>query len=600
MDGNHKNYFLKIKCITHKIRTNVLIVVIMFLFFLFYFFKLGILNISVNVKEIINIIISFIYDALLFMSKTHHFMFFVTLSVYIFFKYYYCDFIKLSKKDEDIKNNYYYLLYFILLILVIIFYNYCNKNTFYLVFLIIEIILTYILICNVIETKKIAFISDYFIKATASEKQGIKDAKRTFLFIYLLILGLLFMISVDYTKMHLSSNSRRILYMIYSRKEFRIVRIFYRNAIEKLIKSGMYTTILEFASMFITFMGFIMGFLTESIYSINIHMLLNWECNQFKLFYYRLVTVGIVIISFFLSESKYTFSILYLDIYLIWIILYNLYLISSITVSSSLPRILCKRINKDIKEINYLKSMNKNSLQRDKSFKTVYVYWYGKTIFMPLTLLLNYVDVSKKDSYQVILNTFNNYCFITDLGKLDDNDKGSLIYCVYDLFETYLSKIEIKKNIEKIDKEFIVNFIKIIYDHSILFRINNSDNLLLDCLFNAIMIQVYERLGMEAIINIYEFFSYYKHENENNKRNVMFGRLFRNFILLCIIYNKSLKELIDFMKAINQQDREEILIRKVDFDNEQAQIIGCFFFLNLKIIENSDIKLYFDLIRKGI
>lgn len=285
-------------------------------------------------------------------------------------------------------------------------------NFIHFFLIVIELFLLYKIIIDIVSKQNYNFLKN-IITLTLTDTLGEKVSTNMIRNVYLICIFFIFLLSVDYTIImnDLNYGQIDIFKKLSDNDNFFIINKFINHVIRQSSKSIMYDTIIQMSSVFITFMGFILSFLTGSIYSINIHTIICWECNQFKLFYHRIVTIMIVIISFFVSSTKYTITIIFLDVYLIWIIIYNIYVISSISLYFNFVNIVVRRIEEDL--INICKIINKSVREsitnQTTQFYENYMHIYGKYVFLPMNLLVHHIKKNKDEFYQLSTNILSKY-----------------------------------------------------------------------------------------------------------------------------------------------------------------------------------------------
>lgn len=418
------------------------------------------------IRELKNIAIVFCMKLVKNLPKMFFYFYVLVFAGWSLFHLFY--FIK-NKDYKHIGNNegYHTFCYTIFALFIVIFHLYVELVWFLFGLFFIELIFSFQLIKTLIFSDKIE------LKNILILDNNNQNEKNRFIslysIIYLLIIIFIIFISIDYTLVNLTNGQKKILIDLFLDDRFFVIGKLILHVKDLSSKELMYNTILQLSSVFITFMGFIMGFLSQSIYSINIHMIINWKYNQIMMLYYRMSTIVIVILSFFISNSRYTFTMLYLDIYMIWIILYNLYIISSIFFQSSLTNIFYKRVILDMESIRVICDKVETNLALDKNtfFYQEYLKCNGKSIFLPLSLLMQHINVNKDEGYQMILVTLTK-----TIVSLPFEIKENIILIVFVLERMILSFFDnIEKNIngqciiDDIDIMFLIDILNIINEN---------------------------------------------------------------------------------------------------------------------------------------
>ena len=334
--------------------------------------------------------------------------------------------------------------------------------------IVIELFLLYKIIIDIVSKQNYNFLKN-IITLTLTDTLGEKVSTSMIRNVYLICIFFIFLLSVDYTIIMNDLNYEQIdiFKKLSDNDNFFIINKFINHVIRQSSKSIMYDTIIQMSSVFITFMGFILSFLTGSIYSINIHTIICWECNQFKLFYHRIVTIMIVIISFFVSSTKYTITIVFLDVYLIWIIIYNIYVISSISLYFNFVNIVVRRIEEDL--INICKIINESVKEgitnQTTQFYENYMHIYGKYVFLPMNLLVHHIKKNKDEFYQLSTNILSKY-FLSREKISRDSFKG-ICFVIDEWSSAYFEQLKDDKGkviLNERDNHFIFSILTITKD----------------------------------------------------------------------------------------------------------------------------------------
>lgn len=238
-----------------------------------------------------------------------------------------------------------------------------------------------------------------------------------------------------------------------NKEQYEFIKIFFKNdglfVLNKIIfrigddeKGMLFSAIIQLSSLFITFVGFIISFINQKIYSINIHMIICWKCNSFKLIYHRMATLIIFMLSFFILNSNYLLSIIFVDLYLIWIVVFNIYLVSSVCLHINFDSVIVEQMIQDTKiikeNLNYV--LKRVKINRSKKFFDEYLYNYGKSIFLPMNLLNAHRKENKEEYYQLSCQCLSKYIsFINNDcdNEIVDSYEKSIMFIMYKWIDDY-------------------------------------------------------------------------------------------------------------------------------------------------------------------
>lgn len=292
-------------------------------------------------------------------------------------------------------------------------------SAFFIIFIeIMTIICLYKVFIRLVHLEVFELINNSLIDCNYSNDSKGKDYHETnkLLFsIFAVMILFVLCLSVDKAFLVTKLNKDQIEFvkLIFQNDHLFILnKIFFRIGEDE--KGMLFSAIIQLSSLFITFVGYIIGFINENIYSINIHMILCWKCSAFKMIYHRMATLLIFVLSFFILNSNYLTSIIFVDLYLIWIIVYNVYLVSSICLHVDLDTVIANQMLKDTEEVKKMLRYvsHKSSMKISKRFSDEYLNYYGKSIFLPMNLLNAHRDVNKEEYYQLAYQCFNKYILL--------------------------------------------------------------------------------------------------------------------------------------------------------------------------------------------
>lgn len=276
-----------------------------------------------------------------------------------------------------------------------------------------------------------------------NDLKNYRVADKTLFMIFMIIILFILCLSID----------KAFLVTKLNKEQYEFIKIFFKNdglfVLNKIIfrigddeKGMLFSAIIQLSSLFITFVGFIISFINQKIYSINIHMIICWKCNSFKLIYHRIATLIIFMLSFFILNSNYLLSIIFVDLYLIWIVVFNIYLVSSVCLHINFDSVIVEQMIQDTKiikeNLNYV--LKRVKINRSKKFFDEYLYNYGKSIFLPMNLLNAHRKENKEEYYQLSCQCLSKYIsFINNDcdNEIVDSYEKSIMFIMYKWIDDY-------------------------------------------------------------------------------------------------------------------------------------------------------------------
>lgn len=276
-----------------------------------------------------------------------------------------------------------------------------------------------------------------------NDLKNYRVADKTLFMIFMIIILFILCLSID----------KAFLVTKLNKEQYEFIKIFFKNdglfVLNKIIfrigddeKGMLFSAIIQLSSLFITFVGFIISFINQKIYSINIHMIICWKCNSFKLIYHRMATLIIFMLSFFILNSNYLLSIIFVDLYLIWIVVFNIYLVSSVCLHINFDSVIVEQMIQDTKiikeNLNYV--LKRVKINRSKKFFDEYLYNYGKSIFLPMNLLNAHRKENKEEYYQLSCQCLSKYIsFINNDcdNEIVDSYEKSIMFIMYKWIDDY-------------------------------------------------------------------------------------------------------------------------------------------------------------------
>ena len=91
---------------------------------------------------------------------------------------------------------------------------------------------------------------------------------------------------------------------------------------------------------------------------------------------------------------------------MIWIVVFNIYLVSSVCLHINFDSVIVEQMIQDTKiikeNLNYV--LKRVKINRSKKFFDEYLYNYGKSIFLPMNLLNAHRKENKEEYYQLLVN----------------------------------------------------------------------------------------------------------------------------------------------------------------------------------------------------
>lgn len=276
-----------------------------------------------------------------------------------------------------------------------------------------------------------------------NDLKNYRVADKTLFMIFMIIILFILCLSID----------KAFLVTKLNKEQYEFIKIIFENdglfVLNKIIfrigddeKGMLFSAIIQLSSLFITFVGFIISFINQKIYSINIHMIICWKCNSFKLIYHRMATLIIFMLSFFILNSNYLLSIIFVDLYLIWIVVFNIYLVSSVCLHINFDSVIVEQMIQDTKiikeNLNYV--LKRVKINRSKKFFDEYLYNYGKSIFLPMNLLNAHRKENKEEYYQLSCQCLSKYIsFINNDcdNEIVDSYEKSIMFIMYKWIDDY-------------------------------------------------------------------------------------------------------------------------------------------------------------------
>ena len=276
-----------------------------------------------------------------------------------------------------------------------------------------------------------------------NDLKNYRVADKTLFMIFTIIILFILCLSID----------KAFLVTKLNKEQYKFIKSIFENdglfVLNKIIfrigddeKGMLFSAIIQLSSLFITFVGFIISFINQTIYSINIHMIICWKCNSFKMIYHRMATLVIFMLSFFILNSNYLLSIIFVDLYLIWIVIFNIYLVSSVCLHINFDSVIVEQMIKDTKiikeSIDYV--LKKVKINRSKNFFDEYLYNYGKSIFLPMNLLNAHMKENKEEYYQLSCQCLSKYIsFINNDydNEIVDSYEKSIMFIMYKWIDDY-------------------------------------------------------------------------------------------------------------------------------------------------------------------
>lgn len=359
-----------------------------------------------------------------------------------------------------------------------------------------------------------------------NEKIRYNKVDKFFFKIFLILITFVLCLSIDkaFLVTKISSEQYKFIRCIFERDNLFILnKIIFRMGSNE--KEMLFSAIIQLSSLFITFVGFIISFINQTIYSINVHMIICWKCNAFKMIYHRMATLVIFVLSFFILNSNYLLSIIFLDVYLLWIIIYNIYLVSSICLHITFDNVIAKKMVDDtdeIYEIIKLVSME-GTIRIAERFSNEYLYYYGKSIFLPMNLLNAHRENNREEYYQLSCQCLSEYILLINkiiLGIQKNkikNFKWSVYFVLKKWIDSYFVLLKKKNEIDFLELRYISKVLDILSSISNDFIRNG---IIAYFLFNLIQIIDYKK---------YEEFKHdfsFKNESYINSLMVYFMTLY--------------------------------------------------------------------------
>lgn len=305
-----------------------------------------------------------------------------------------------------------------------------------------------------------------------NDLKNYRVADKTLFMIFTIIILFILCLSID----------KAFLVTKLNKEQYKFIKSIFENdglfVLNKIIfrigddeKGMLFSAIIQLSSLFITFVGFIISFINQTIYSINIHMIICWKCNSFKMIYHRMATLVIFMLSFFILNSNYLLSIIFVDLYLIWIVIFNIYLVSSVCLHINFDSVIVEQMIKDtmiVKEsLDYV--LKKVKINRLKKFFDEYLYNYGKSIFLPMNLLNAHRKENKEEYYQLSCQCLSKYIsFINNDcdNEIVDSYEKSIMFIMYKWIDDYFLIInEINnQNIDFSDESYFYKIMDLFND----------------------------------------------------------------------------------------------------------------------------------------
>ena len=305
-----------------------------------------------------------------------------------------------------------------------------------------------------------------------NDLKNYRVADKTLFMIFMIIILFILCLSID----------KAFLVTKLNKEQYEFIKIFFKNdglfVLNKIIfrigddeKGMLFSAIIQLSSLFITFVGFIISFINQKIYSINIHMIICWKCNSFKLIYHRMATLIIFMLSFFILNSNYLLSIIFVDLYLIWIVVFNIYLVSSVCLHINFDSVIVEQMIQDTKiikeNLNYV--LKRVKINRSKKFFDEYLYNYGKSIFLPMNLLNAHRKENKEEYYQLSCQCLSKYIsFINNDcdNEIVDSYEKSIMFIMYKWIDDYFLIINElnNQNIDFSDESYFYKIMNLFND----------------------------------------------------------------------------------------------------------------------------------------
>lgn len=339
---------------------------------------------------------------------------------------------------------------------------------------IIVIIFLYTVFIRLVHLEIFELINNSLIDCMYSHNdlKNYREADKTLLMIFMIIILFILCLSID----------KAFLVTKLNKEQYEFIKSIFENdglfVLNKIIfrigddeKGMLFSAIIQLSSLFITFVGFIISFINQTIYSINIHMIICWKCNSFKMIYHRMATLVIFMLSFFILNSNYLLSIIFVDLYLIWIVIFNIYLVSSVCLHINFDSVIVEQMIKDtmiVKEsLDYV--LKKVKINRLKKFFDEYLYNYGKSIFLPMNLLNAHRKENKEEYYQLSCQCLSKYIsFINNDcdNEIVDSYEKSIMFIMYKWIDDYFLIInEINnQNIDFSDESYFYKIMDLFND----------------------------------------------------------------------------------------------------------------------------------------
>lgn len=514
------------------------------LLFVFLYFVLSPIINELNTREIYilkKVIINFFHE-LIMISIPKFFDFFnLFMSIIIIISWPILQVKKQLEKHLLTKQIVFILLYLISFNIKI--------SLIHFILIVIELFLFYKIIIDIVLKQNHNFLKN-IMTITLTDTLDEKVSTNMIRNVYLICIFFIFLLSVDYTIIMNNLNYEQIdiLKKLSDNDNFFIINKFINHVIRQSSKSIMYDTIIQMSSVFITFMGFILSFLTGSIYSINIHTIICWECNQFKLFYHRIVTIMIVIISFFVSSTKYTITIVFLDVYLIWIIIYNIYVISSISLYFNFENIVVRRIEEDLTNICKIinESVRIGITNQTTYFYENYMHIYGKYIFLPMNLLIHHMKKNKDEFYQLSTNILSKYFMSRE--KISYDLLKSICFMIDEWSLAYFEQLKDDKGkviLNERDNHFIFSILTITKD----LELENYNKVNISChqvICGLILANMFIKVKEEIFIN--KTNNYQKYDNNLFTTHIFPALEITIFFVLYFYGDKYINSIFEFIE----------------------------------------------------
>lgn len=339
---------------------------------------------------------------------------------------------------------------------------------------IIVIIFLYTVFIRLVHLEIFELINNSLIDCMYSHNdlKNYRVADKTLFMIFMIIILFILCLSID----------KAFLVTKLNKEQYEFIKIIFENdglfVLNKIIfrigddeKGMLFSAIIQLSSLFITFVGFIISFINQKIYSINIHMIICWKCNSFKLIYHRMATLIIFMLSFFILNSNYLLSIIFVDLYLIWIVVFNIYLVSSVCLHINFDSVIVEQMIQDTKiikeNLNYV--LKRVKINRSKKFFDEYLYNYGKSIFLPMNLLNAHRKENKEEYYQLSCQCLSKYIsFINNDcdNEIVDSYEKSIMFIMYKWIDDYFLIInEINnQNIDFSDESYFYKIMDLFND----------------------------------------------------------------------------------------------------------------------------------------